>query len=148
MANGKRGDAERIKRLEAKKQALSLRASGATYRQIAETLDISVGVAHNYVQNALKDVQQEIDKEADMLRALEVERLDQMLLALAPMLRANQREGRTANLGAIDRALKIMERRAKLLGLDAPVRSDLTSGDRPVAIQFVQAGAVGDHPAD
>lgn len=129
MANGKRGDAERIKRLEAKKQALSLRASGATYRQIAETLDISVGVAHNYVQNALKDVQQEIDKEADMLRALEVERLDQMLLALAPMLRANQREGRTANLGAIDRALKIMERRAKLLGLDAPVRQEVTGAD-------------------
>jgi len=58
-----------------------------------------------------------------------VERLDQMLLALGPMLRTNQREGRMANLGAIDRALKIMERRAKLLGLDAPVRQEVTGAD-------------------
>ena len=47
-----------------------------------------------------------------------------------------------AVLSAIDRVLKIMERRAKLLGLDAPAKTALTnpSGDKPwntpAAVQF------------
>jgi len=48
--------------------------------------------------------------------ALELERLDVMLLAL-------WRRVQNGDERAIDRALKIEERRAKLLGLDAPIRA-------------------------
>jgi hypothetical protein len=45
-----------------------------------------------------------------------------MLLALWPqVLKGNQ--------GAIDRALRVMERRAKLLGLDAPTRQEVTGAE-------------------
>ena len=46
-----------------------------------------------------------------------MERLDGLLLALAGPIKAG-------HLGAIDRALHIMERRARLLGLDAPTKTD------------------------
>jgi len=62
---------------------------------------------------------------AEEIRRLELERLDAMLFAIGP-------EVRKGSYGAIDRALKIMERRARLLGLDAPVKGALTdpSGEK------------------
>lgn len=44
-------------------------------------------------------------------------------------LAAYRKAVRDANLLAIDRALQIMERRARLLGLDQPVKAELTGQD-------------------
>lgn len=52
---------------------------------------------------------------AEEVRTLEVARLDAMLLALWPQVKQG-------NQGAIEKALKVEERRAKLLGLDAPAK--------------------------
>jgi hypothetical protein len=41
------------------------------------------------------------------------------------------------NQGAVDRVLRIMERRAKLLGLDAPTKADVTSGGQPLTFRVV-----------
>lgn len=95
-------------------RALELRKSGVSYEDIARELGYrGRDGAHRAVSAALKRTLQE---PADELRRLESERLDAMLFAIAPLVRRG-------NLEAIDRALKIMERRAKLLGLDAPIRA-------------------------
>jgi len=52
---------------------------------------------------------------AVQVRSLELERLDVYLLAIA-------RDVQKGDFLAIDRALKISERRAKLLGIDAPIQ--------------------------
>ncbi|MFJ8430480.1 hypothetical protein ACIQ9P_04150 [Kitasatospora sp. NPDC094019] len=57
------------------------------------------------------------------LRALEDARLDRMFLV------AYRKAVRDGDLPAIDRALRIMERRARLLGLDRPIRAEITGGD-------------------
>lgn len=107
MANQER----QIKALERQKQALELRMAGVSYATIAEQLGYSdMSGAHRAVGRALKRTLQE---PADKLRELEAERLDKLLLGLWP--------SRT-NLGVVDRILRIMERRAKLLGLDAPTK--------------------------
>jgi len=99
-------------------QALDMRKAGVPYATIAERLGYrGASGAHAAVGTALKRTQQE---PADELRQIEIERLDRMLLAIWPQVVGG-------NFGAIDRALRIMERRAKLCGLDAPTRQDLTS---------------------
>jgi hypothetical protein len=54
-----------------------------------------------------------LQEPADEVRQLELLRLDRYLSAIAEKVDSG-------DLKAIDRALKIMERRSKLLGLDAP----------------------------
>lgn len=112
------------------RDVLALRARGMSYVDIADTLGISKSNAHIHVQHALADLREEILNEAENLVALELERLDNLWLSLYPQLSAVDEEGNAApTLSAIDRALRIMERRAKLLGLDAPARTELTGAE-------------------
>jgi len=110
---------------ERQRQALEYRKAGLSYAMIAERLGYKTADgAHKAVGTALRKTLQE---PADDLRRLEVERLDRMLSAIWPqVVQGNQ--------GGIDRALRIMERRAKLLGLDAPTKTDVTSGGESLKI--------------
>jgi hypothetical protein len=107
----------RIEAAEKHVEALQLRKAGATYQQIADTLGYSsISGAEKAVKTALAGM---IHEPAAELIILERSRLDALLMAVwGQAVKGNQ--------GAIDRALRIMERRARLLGLDAPVRTDVT----------------------
>lgn len=106
----------RIEAAEKRAQALELRKAGANYDQIARQVGYeSRAGAYRAVQTALQQITEEPAKEVIQL---ELERLDAMLLGLWP----NARKGHE---GAVDRVLRIMERRAKLQGLDAPVKADV-----------------------
>ena len=116
MANPQR----QVDALQRQKQALELRCAGRSYRDIAEALGYrGPSGAHSAVMSALKRTLQE---PADELRKLEVARLDRMLWAL-------WKQVIKGDGGAIDRVLRIMERRAKLLGIDAPTRTQVTGED-------------------
>ncbi len=98
-------------------QALELRKAGVSYEAIASRLGYrDRSGAYRAVTAALKLTLRE---PAEELRTLELERLDAMLLALWRRVQAGDEK-------AVDRVLRIMERRARLLGLDAPLRSELT----------------------
>lgn len=105
-----------VESLDRHVRALELRKAGVGYRQIAEALGYAnASGAFKAVQRSLREVKHEA---ADKLLALEIERLDQMLVAISQAVRSG-------NFGAIDRALRIAERRAKLLGLDSATKVDL-----------------------
>lgn len=95
-------------------QALELRKAGASYAAIGQALGISAMGAYKAVQRALKRLTKHSEAAAAEVRALELARLDAMLLAIWPQVKQG-------HLGAIDRALRISQRRAALLGLDAPM---------------------------
>jgi len=101
----------RLTAIEKQRQALVLRKAGASYEAIAEQLGYGgkSGV-HNAVQSAMRRT---LQAPADELRALELGRLDDLLKGVWGAACAG-------NVAAIDRVLKIMARRAALLGLDAP----------------------------
>ena len=99
-------------------QALELRKAGATYQQIGERLNISANQAHLDVRRELQKLAEQSAELATEVRQMELERLDAMHLGLWP-------EARKGHLGAVDRVLRIMERRASLLGLDAPKQQDI-----------------------
>lgn len=88
---------------------------GKGYTEIATALGIGKSQAHRLVKAGLEDSVAQVSSEASELRAEEVSRLDGMLGGIWV-------DARKGNLSAIDRVLKIMERRAKLLGLDAPTK--------------------------
>lgn len=120
MAGRKRSEKGAI--LERQIQALELRKAGWAFHEIGVRLGISTTQAFRDVSTQLKQLAALALDNANELRQLELERLDMLIQGLEPM-------ARVGNPGAVNSYLRVMERRAKLLGLDAPVRQEHTGAD-------------------
>lgn len=113
---------------------------GRTYRQVAQHFDVGVGRAYAAVQRAITAAAASGGVEA---RAEELVKLDAMEVAVMDVLRRRHitvsngkviidpnttepLEDDAPILAAVAQFMKITERRAKLLGLDAPARQTLT----------------------
>jgi hypothetical protein len=120
---------EQVRAHERHLRALELRKAGATYETIAGQLGYAnASGARKAVASALKATLRE---PAEELRTLELARLDAMALAL-------WRRVQDGDEKAVDRVLRIMERRARLLGLDAAARTELSgAGGEPLALAIV-----------
>jgi hypothetical protein len=116
----KKTSAESIALIEKQAHALQLRKAGKTFDQIAQALGYaSPSGAYQAVTSALQATLQE---PADDLRRLEVERLNRLFdVAYDKAVDPDQKGA----MFAVDRCLAIMDRRAKLLGLDAPIRKTI-----------------------
>jgi orotate phosphoribosyltransferase-like protein len=101
------------------REALELRKAGATYQQIADKLGISLSGAGVCVSRAMEALRLEVNEKAEEVLQLELDRLDHMLLGLWDA-------ARRGNTAAIDRVLKIQDRRAKYLGLDKQTAPTVT----------------------
>lgn len=124
-------DRQEAKSQELTRQCLELRLAGANLEAIGR----QVGLHKSNVSRRIKDALADIPAaEADALRAIENERLDGMQVAIWSRVRQG-------DLGAIDRAIRISERRSRLNGLDAPQRVDL--GARAVDIESVAREIMG-----
>jgi transposase len=112
----------RARAAERRLNALRLRKAGASYSQIAKALGCSKTQAYRDIQRALKNIGKREQEGAAELRLLESQRLDELLM---PMMR----QAKNGSQGAVDRVLRIMERRAKLWGIDAPERAEVRMPD-------------------
>ncbi len=114
-----------------RKLVLELRKEGLLYREIAGRIkeqfgpdELPKGYDASYVgqdlRRALKQVESDLETEAkDMLR-MELRRLNKLQ-------RAMWHKAMNGDESAVDRVLKVMERRANYLGLDEPEELDLTA---------------------
>ena len=102
--------------------ALRLRSLGYSYQAIADQQGTTKATAYNRCQRALAAIPAEA---VDEFRRLEGQRLD--LLLEKAMDKALSEE--KSALFAIDRVLAIMDRRAKLMGLDAPIKTEVITLD-------------------
>ena len=88
------------------RQAINLRMSGATIKQIANQLGYaSESGAYKALMRELKETTQEMGESTEAVRQLELRRLDQMLFPIWNSVRAGDQQ-------AINTALRIQERRA------------------------------------
>jgi hypothetical protein len=111
-------------------QALELRKAGVTYEVIAGQLGYAnASGARKAVVSALKATLREPAAE---LRELELARLDAMLLPLWRPVQAGDEK-------AVDRALRIMERRARLLGLDRKTAEGEVPDTVKVVVEYLDA---------
>ena len=109
----------RIRTTEKTLKALELRKRGLNYTQIGEKLGCHRSTACRYVLSELENLADKCREEAVHVRDLELQRLDELyLIAYRAIISGN-------SLAGIDRCLRIMERRAKLLGLDVAAKVDV-----------------------
>ena len=115
-------------------KALELRRQGYLLREIADALELdSPATACNVIKKALHEV---IREPAEEVIQLELDRLDSMFVA-AYSRAANQEL--PFNKEAVETCLRVMERRAKLLGIDKPVKvanTDPTGQRATPVVQF------------
>lgn len=110
--NPNNNEAKAAERVE---QAFELRLTGLTYTGIGRQMGVTADRARQFVEAAIA---QRIQPKARELREIEVARLDRYLEKLDPEIEAG-------NPKAIAQALRVAERRARLLGLDSPVQIEM-----------------------
>jgi hypothetical protein len=110
----RRGQVERI--AERRVRAFELRKAGRSYREIARTLACDVHTVHGDVVAELDAVRERTVEHAGELRELELQRCDAMTEGLWPGIRAG-------HPAAVVAGVRVGERRARLLGLDAATTS-------------------------
>jgi hypothetical protein len=99
---------------EDRRRMAQLRAAGATFRELGIEFGIDPTTAREHIIRLLDEVNYEA---ANELRTLEGERLDRLQ-------RGIWADAIAGHVGKIDRVLKIMDQRARLFGLYAPVLVD------------------------
>jgi hypothetical protein len=120
-------------------QVVQLRLAGANFEEIGQQLGVSDTRAHQLWTDALDRTTKE---PTDQWRELELQRLDQLQAAAAEVLQSTHHVIQTGKvvvddqgrpyvdhrpvLAAVNTLVRVMERRARLLGLDAPARVDTT----------------------
>lgn len=131
---------------EKERRVLELRRAGLTFDVIAQEVGYSnASGAHHAYTRAMKRTL--VDAGSDESRDLELDRLDRLQRFAWPQ--ASQ-----GNLRAIETILRIMGRRAKILGLDAPIKAEVTTYEggteidrevqRLVALLAADSGIEGD----
>lgn len=129
-----KGSPRRARAAERERQASDLRRAGASYQKIAATLGISREGARKAVMRAMDRARKLATEDAREILERELERLDELQVALWPKARAGVP-------GSVDRVLRVMERRAKLLGLDAAQRVDVDlDGQTKIVVEYRRAG--------
>lgn len=141
---GARTTAKNIRVAERRVEVLNLRRAGISFTRIAELIREKFKMPKYTRADAAGDVRIAmdgiVDEPARELLAEELSRLEGLTAAVwSKAMDRNHPE----QLGAVMTILRIMERRARYLGLDSPVRHDLTGGDRDeVAVNLSDPGEV------
>lgn len=140
---------ENIERARRAAQVLELRAAGWTYQQIGDYVGMTKAGAMRAVERELSHLTY---PNARTIRDLELERLDRLQRAVDTIaigdvdttLREDETEGDAekrvtaavnTKLKAVDSMIRIMERRAKLLGLDETERRALEDARKQLSAE-------------
>ena len=100
---------------EEQAQCYRLRLAGMTLEQIAKQTDLSKATVHNRITAQIKET---VEPLAEEVRKMQLDRLDEWLMHLNGQIRQGRQVARS-----IEVALRVEERRAKLMGVDAPEKT-------------------------
>lgn len=112
--------------------ALELRSRRLTYRQIGERLGITEDGARKAVMRRMRELDALGAEKAEEVRRQEAIALDEAERKLRDLMECADDAETYAKL--VDRMVRIQDRRARLLGLDAPKAVDVTSGGETVGV--------------
>jgi hypothetical protein len=114
MGNTAKKDARTANALERDEKALTFRKQGWSYDAIARELGYGARChAYRAVKKRIMALRRECNEVAEDVRVIELTRLDALLAGL-------WEKAASGDPQAVDRALRIQERRAAYLGLDSP----------------------------
>lgn len=113
------------------RDATELMLAGANYSEIGRAIGLHPSSARKMVLRIMADIAVEHKEKVEQLRELEVRRLDRLLMRVWS-------DAQGGNAQAQNTVLRIMERKAKLLGLDMPVQMEVASpGGGPLRVTEV-----------
>lgn len=123
----------RLTSAERRRKAWELRLEGRTLQQIGDELGVTKQAVHRMLQKALDEAAQLNIEAAEELRRIEDERLERRFARIIDLMDTYKTNAKTlmeldARLDAISSAKR------KLWGLDAPTRTDVTSGGGPIVL--------------
>lgn len=124
-----------VELFERQERAVRMATSGATFEQIAKALGYSdKGDAWRDVNQALENSRKNLALTVEEYRQKQLIEIN-MLRVQAHAMRQAENATEKVRFGAMDRLIKLMEREARLVGFDAPVRSEVTgAGGKPIQI--------------
>jgi DNA-binding transcriptional MerR regulator len=149
MGNSARRDIRSADLAEKQNRALALRRQGMSLVAIGQVMGCHHTHAMRMIRAAIKDITRE---NAEEVRDLELERLDQkerrlqkLWRAAIPAAQAGDPEAIKVAAKLIETGLRVSESRRKLLGADAPAKSEVTlTGDAtPAAARRVMQELFG-----
>lgn len=117
-----RAKADEFEREERRKKVAANLLGGMTYREMARACDVSIGTISNDVKIILGRWKREQIQDTGRYVDLELRRLDIATNAIWDKITGG-------DLRAVDRLLKIQERRAKYLSLDQPIEFRMTDDE-------------------
>ncbi|WP_327358454.1 hypothetical protein [Streptomyces sp. NBC_01304] len=126
--------AQQAKTAKRRALAVDMRLAGKQFQTIADTLGYaSPAAAHMDIKRALEANRKQVEQAAEELRSVEAMRLDQLQEAVWGTALKGE-------VKAVEVALKVIDRRVKLFGLDAPQHVALSgSNGEPIQIAAVPA---------
>jgi hypothetical protein len=120
---------------EREQSAMELRKAGQTYAMIGAALGVSDVAARKAVKRAVERLNRLTETDAQEVRRIELERIDALLKAVWP-----HATGKEPDYRAVEKATKLMERRAALLGIDAPKRIEGTGPAGEIVVRILGPG--------
>lgn len=132
---------DRIDTRQRAAEAVQLRAEGLTYQEIADQLGFTTeNAANKAVLNLLRRTETEA---ADTLKALEVRRLDLLWSKTIRGITRSETSQQGLSAALVSAAVRVSERRSRLLGLDSPTQIEDVSqtADLQAAVQEIMAAA-------
>lgn len=137
MAKQSKNSRQRVSGAVMEEKCLRLRIAGMSYSQIGKEVGCCKQNAHRAVTKALAETRKRVGESAEQLRDIELKRLDALWMAMWS-------KAQTGDARAADTMIRVMKRRASMLGLDAPkkVEGDITGALEVVAPQLMDFGKV------
>lgn len=109
----------KIIKKERRLQAISLRRQGCTYAEIGRVMGVTRQAAYSYCEREFKHLLKEGSQVAEKALSLTLARFDELLKVYYNSAVSGDRE-------ALQDVLSIMDRQSKILGLEAPKKSEST----------------------
>lgn len=109
-------EAARLQAEQRRRECLALRVGGASIGEIAQALNLSKSTVHGHVKRALTDLAKADQDATARYRALNLQRLDKLLMAIWPSATTGK------DIKATREARNLVVAQGKLLGLEAPVK--------------------------
>jgi AcrR family transcriptional regulator len=128
-----------IERKERKAEAVRLRKDGLSLKQIGDIMGLSAPTIYYYIKDVSNSINELMIEDIKAWRGVQLERLELYADVIHETLSDPQGvtpDGKQERrLQAILTGLKVMDRTAKLLGLDMPTKiEDVTPRDQPFLI--------------
>jgi predicted transcriptional regulator len=132
-------------------EAIKLRVAGWNTYAIAEKLDVTHQTVSEYIETYLDRVKEESKDRISHERELDILRIEESLIDVEACIRAlrvdakqGEREASQTIARLLDTRCKLIDRRAKLLGTDAPAKSEVTGKDGSPLVEEVTPQRIRD----